>query len=121
MIILDSLDSFLRLEILFQLSWCDFRSCDALIDRFNTVLTEVKESSSSMVSSIKLAVLDHITSNTAIALPIARLIRVLRSHASQCIVLIDGAHGPGQVYDLNLSKLAAQGVDYYAGRQSSQV
>ena len=54
----------------------------------------------------KLAVLDHITSPTALRLPIERAIPLLR-----CPVLVDGAHAPGQI-DLDI---AALGVAYYTG------
>ena len=57
----------------------------------------------------RLVVLDHITSPSAIVLPIARL--VAACHAAGCAVLVDGAHGPGMV-DLDLTGL---GADYYTG------
>lgn len=55
----------------------------------------------------RLAVLDHIISETGVVLPIRDLIELC--HASDIRVLIDGAHAPGQV-DLDLSAL---GADYY--------
>ena len=57
----------------------------------------------------RLVILDHVTSPSAIVLPLARLIRLC--HAAGSAVLVDGAHGPGQV-DLNLDAL---GADYYTG------
>jgi isopenicillin-N epimerase len=56
-----------------------------------------------------LAVLDHITSSSALVLPIERLAAACR--AAGALVLVDGAHGPGQV-GLDLPSL---GVDWYVG------
>jgi isopenicillin-N epimerase len=56
-----------------------------------------------------LAVLDHITSPSALVLPIDRM--VAACHARGITVLVDGAHGPGQV-DLNLPAI---GADWYVG------
>ena len=57
----------------------------------------------------RLAVLDHIFSSSALVLPIADM--VARCHAHGVPVLVDGAHGPGQVP----LDLAALGADYYVG------
>jgi isopenicillin-N epimerase len=57
----------------------------------------------------RLAVLDHITSASALVLPIERL--AAACHAAGAPVLVDGAHGPGQV-GLDLPSL---GVDWYVG------
>jgi isopenicillin-N epimerase len=57
----------------------------------------------------KLAVFDHITSPSGLVLPIAEMIA--RCHAAGVSVLVDGAHGPGQV-PLDLTKL---GADWYVG------
>ncbi len=56
-----------------------------------------------------LAVIDHITSGSAIVLPIRRIVEAC--HAAGVRVLVDGAHGPGQV-DLDLR---AVGADWYVG------
>jgi isopenicillin-N epimerase len=54
-----------------------------------------------------LAVIDHVTSNTAIVLPVQRLAALF--HAAGASVLVDGAHAVGML-DLNLTEL---GADYY--------
>jgi len=57
----------------------------------------------------RLAVIDHITSPSALVLPVEDIVAVCRSAGVP--VLIDGAHGPGQ---LPLD-LRAIGADWYAG------
>jgi isopenicillin-N epimerase len=57
----------------------------------------------------RLAVIDHITSGSAIVLPVQRIVAMC--HAAGVPVLIDGAHAPGQV-DLDLTAI---GADWYAG------
>ncbi len=56
-----------------------------------------------------LAVLDHVTSETATVLPIAALSALCRSRGVP--VLVDGAHAPGML-DLDI---AAVGADWYVG------
>jgi selenocysteine lyase/cysteine desulfurase len=63
------------------------------------------------VENIRLAVIDHISSATAVLFPIDELTDLL--HAHNIPVLVDGAHGPGQVNpDLSLNKLTC---DFYIG------
>jgi isopenicillin-N epimerase len=57
----------------------------------------------------RLAVIDHVTSPTALVFPIARIVEGL--HAAGVDVLVDGAHGPGMV-DVDLGGL---GAEYYTG------
>jgi isopenicillin-N epimerase len=55
----------------------------------------------------RLAILDHVTSSTALVLPVAEMVRVCRER--DIAVLVDGAHVPGNVA-LNISSIAA---DWY--------
>jgi isopenicillin-N epimerase len=64
---------------------------------------------SAITKRTRIAVLDHITSASALVLPIDRMIAAC--HAESVPVLIDGAHGPGQVS----LDLPASGVDWYVG------
>jgi isopenicillin-N epimerase len=57
----------------------------------------------------RLAVIDHVTSGSAVVLPVQRI--VTACHAAGVKVLIDGAHAPGQI-DLDLMET---GADWYVG------
>ena len=72
-------------------------SADAIVARFEEALT----------ARVKLAIIDHITSPTALLMPMDRLVAALR--ASGALILVDGAHGVGQV-PLDLRALE---VDWY--------
>jgi len=56
-----------------------------------------------------LAVFDHVTSNSALLLPVGELVRVCQARGA--LVLIDGAHGLGAC-DLDVGAL---GAEYYVG------
>jgi isopenicillin-N epimerase len=57
----------------------------------------------------RIAVVDHITSGSALVLPLQRI--VAACHVADVPVLVDGAHGPAQV-PLDMRAL---GADWYAG------
>lgn len=60
-------------------------------------------------SGIKIAVIDHISSATAILFPVKEIVELCHQH--DVITVIDGAHAPGQL------KLTVEdyGTDYYVG------
>ncbi|EGD74857.1 isopenicillin N-epimerase [Salpingoeca rosetta] len=60
-----------------------------------------------------LAVFDHITSNTALQLPLTELAELVAQHSPGTRVLVDGAHGLVQAH-VDMSELQAAGVHYYA-------
>jgi isopenicillin-N epimerase len=57
----------------------------------------------------RIAVIDHITSPSGLVLPVQEIVRLC--HAAKVPVLIDGAHGAGQV----ALDLPALGADWYVG------
>lgn len=75
------------------------RSADVVVERVLSAVT----------SRTRFAMLDHVTSNTALVIPVARIARELEQRGVR--VLIDGAHAPGML-PLNPSKLHAS---WYTG------
>lgn len=75
---------------------------DVLVDRVARAITP----------ATRLAVFDHITSPTALVLPIERLLPLFAARGIP--VIVDGAHAPGQVA-LDIASLFARGATYYAG------
>lgn len=59
--------------------------------------------------SVKLAIVDAITCNSATKLPFKRLVEVCHKH--KVLVLVDGAHAPGHI-PLDLERL---GADFFVG------
>ena len=74
-------------------------SADAVVANVAAVLTP----------RTRLAVIDHITSGSALVLPLQRIVR--DCHDAGVPVLVDGAHGPAQV-PLDMRVI---GADWYAG------
>jgi selenocysteine lyase/cysteine desulfurase len=60
--------------------------------------------------SVRLALLDHITSPTAVVMPVKELAAACRR--AGVLSLIDGAHAPGHIPGLNVGELDA---DFYTG------
>lgn len=60
----------------------------------------------------RLLLIDHVTSPTALILPIDRIAQAMKALGVE--VLVDGAHAPGML-DLQLDLLGASGVTYYTG------
>ena len=58
----------------------------------------------------KLAVFDAVTSNTALALPVAELAAAVKAACPDCAVLIDAAHALGTAPQLDIPQL---GVDFW--------
>ena len=50
--------------------------------------------------NIKVAIIDHISSCSAIKFPVKKIIEALKSF--NILILIDGAHAPGQIPNLDL-------------------
>ena len=74
-------------------------SPDRMVDALDAAITP----------NTRVAVLDHVTSETALVLPLAAMARRCRERG--VAVLVDGAHAPGAI-DIDLESLA---VDWYVG------
>ena len=76
-------------------------------------LSDSKEAIWAMMEKVskktKFCLVDHVTSATALVLPVEQIVPALQSQGIE--VMVDGAHAPGML-DLNLQKL---GADYYTG------
>ena len=77
-------------------------STDDIVRRVGEAVTE----------RTRVALLDHVTSPTALVLPVEELAPSLSARGVK--VLIDGAHAPGML-ELDLEKLGEGGVTYYTG------
>jgi isopenicillin-N epimerase len=75
------------------------RGSEEIVDRVLAACTE----------RVRLALLDHVTSPTALVFPIQRLVRELEQRGVE--TLVDGAHAPGML-PLDLTSI---GAAYYAG------
>ncbi len=75
------------------------------IERPEQVLAELERA---ITAKTRLAVLDHIISETGVVLPVRELVELC--HTRNVKVLVDGAHAPGQIA-LDIPSL---GADYYA-------
>jgi len=74
-------------------------SADAVIEKIEEAIGD----------KTRLAILDHVTSESALILPLAEI--ASRCHALGVAVLVDGAHAPGAI-PLDIPSL---GVDWYTG------
>lgn len=72
---------------------------DAIVERFMSAVD----------AQTKLVIVDHITSPTAIVLPVAAIARGCRARGVRC--LVDGAHAPGMIP----LAIDAIGADWYTG------
>ena len=82
-----------------HLPWPDVPEPDAVV----TLIAEA------VVERTKLVLIDHITSPTALVLPVAAIVAAVEARGVP--VLVDGAHGPGSL-DLDLDRI---GASYYTG------
>lgn len=78
-------------------------------------LARIDDASEAILAAVtprtRFALLDHVTSPTAVVLPVERLVPRLADRGVR--VMIDGAHAPGQLA-LDLRALERSGVDFYA-------
>jgi isopenicillin-N epimerase len=73
------------------------------------VIAPILEAARAARARVKLALVDHVTSQTGIVFPIATIVDALRAWGIE--TLVDGAHAPGMV-PLSVGKL---GAAYYVG------
>uniref|UniRef100_A0A7S4FCK6 Aminotransferase class V domain-containing protein n=1 Tax=Chrysotila carterae TaxID=13221 RepID=A0A7S4FCK6_CHRCT len=73
----------------------------------NAVVEHVRQS---MTPRTRVVVFDHVTSNTALQLPVAKLVRLCREHGVFSVV--DGAHSLGSISRLNVEEI---GADFFCG------
>jgi isopenicillin-N epimerase len=66
----------------------------------------------------RVVILDHITSPTALVVPLERIVPALTARG--ITVIVDGAHAPGQLA-LDVGQLLAAGVTYYTGNNHKWV
>jgi isopenicillin-N epimerase len=71
--------------------------------------TIISNIASTLTRRTRLAVVDHITSGSALVLPLRRIVEAC--HGAAVPVLVDGAHGPAQV-PLDIRRV---GADWYTG------
>lgn len=74
------------------------RSRDAIVDAFSAALTP----------RTRLVIVDHVTAQTALIMPVAEIAAACRARGIP--VLVDGAHAPGSI----AVNIPALGVDYYS-------
>lgn len=60
--------------------------------------------------NIKMVIFDHITSASAVVMPIKKLAALCTKH--NVLSVVDGAHAPGQMY----LQVESYGVDIYIGK-----
>src|SRR5262249_17840914 len=78
----------------------------AIVESETQILQAVEQA---LDEHVKLLVIDHITSPTAVIFPVAHLVKI--AHARGVPVFVDGAHAPGH---LRLD-VGAIGADWYTG------
>lgn len=83
---------------------------DAVVEAFTAELDAAAASGEAGAGRVRFALVDHITSPTAVVLPVQRLCAVCRARGVQ--VMVDGAHAPGSIVPLDVPAL---GCDWYTG------
>ena len=95
------------------LYWTERAGAKVAVARVPFPVTSEREIVEAIVSAVtpktRLAIVDHVTSPTALVLPVVELVRELRKRDVE--VLVDGAHAPGM---LPLD-IVAIGAEYYVG------